>query len=62
MYNEEQVKEARKDPWLDNKLAVRRWDDQAKDPNMTTPPLSHFEDMTIQSLVQSRSLRAASGS
>ena len=46
---------AQEDPLLEAKLAVRRWDDQAKDPEMQTPPLSHFEDMTVKSLVESRS-------
>lgn len=58
VYDDGQVKEAQKDPWLENKLAVRRWDDQAKDPNMKTPPLSHFEEMTVRSLIQSRSQAA----
>ena len=49
------MEEAQKDPWLEDKLAVRRWDDLAKDPEMITPPLSHFEDMTVRSLVKSRS-------
>lgn len=49
------MNEARKDPWLENKLAVRRFDDRAKDPKMRTPPLSGFEDMTVQSLINSRS-------
>ena len=49
------MREAEKDPWLENKLAVRRWDDRAKDPEIETPPPSHFEDMTIRSLVNSRS-------
>lgn len=49
------MREAEKDPWLQNKLSLRRWDDQAKDPTMETPPLSHFEDMTVQSLMKSRS-------
>lgn len=46
--------EAQKDPWLDSKLAVRRWDDLAKDPDMTTPPLGYFTDMAVRSLLKSR--------
>lgn len=54
-YNTEQVRIAQQDPLLEDKLAVRRWDDRAKDPNFQTPPLSAFEDITVQSLIMSRS-------
>lgn len=54
-FTQEQVEEANKDPWIKNKIALRRWDDQAKDPAMETPPLSHFEEMTVRSLLKSRS-------
>jgi len=52
--NEDEVKAAEKDPLLEAKLAVRKWDDQAKDPNMVTPELASFEEMTVQSLLRSR--------
>ena len=29
-------------PALDDILAVRRWDDRAKDPHRVTPPISHY--------------------
>ena len=48
------MKAAQQDPLLEDKLAVRRWDDQAKDPDMQTPPLSSFAEMTTQSLLSSR--------
>ena len=51
IFDSEQVKDAQKDPWLEQKLAVRRWDDLAKVPNMEVKPLSHYEDMTINSLL-----------
>lgn len=45
---------AQQDPLLNAKLSVRRWDDEAKDPLMQTPPLSHFADMATMSLMKSR--------
>jgi 2-amino-1-hydroxyethylphosphonate dioxygenase (glycine-forming) len=48
-----QVKEAQQDPWLEQKLAVRRWDDLAKDPNLKVEPLAFYEDMAIKSLLGS---------
>ncbi|CZR68274.1 related to Phosphonoacetate hydrolase [Phialocephala subalpina] len=53
IFNEQQVKEAKKDPRLEQKLAVRRWDDLAKDPNLKSEPLSFYEDMAIKSLIKS---------
>lgn len=46
-----QVKAAQADPLLEAKLAVRRWDDQAKVPNVQTPPLSAYEEMAVRSLI-----------
>lgn len=54
MYNDEEVQAAQRDPLLESKLAVRRWDDQAKDPTMRTPPLSAFEEMAVRSLLKSK--------
>ncbi|KAK3636537.1 hypothetical protein LTR56_014163 [Elasticomyces elasticus] len=54
-FDEDQVNAAQQDPLLEAKLAVRRWDDQAKDPEMYTPPLSSFGEMAVQSLLRSRS-------
>jgi predicted HD phosphohydrolase len=45
------VKEAQKDPLLQAKLAVRRWDDLAKVPNLGTLPLKHYQAMAVKSLV-----------
>lgn len=55
IFSKQQVLEAQKDPLLQEKLQVRKWDDLAKDPDMQTPPLSSFEDMMVASLLQSRS-------
>jgi len=51
IFTKDQVKEAEKDPWLEQKLAVRRWDDLAKDPNMKVEPLPFYEDMAIKCLL-----------
>lgn len=45
------MREAERDPWLQQKLAVRRWDDLAKDPEMKTQPLSHYREMAVNSLI-----------
>ncbi|KAL2811867.1 hypothetical protein BJX63DRAFT_433045 [Aspergillus granulosus] len=54
-FTQEQVSEARKDPWLECKLAVRRWDDQAKDPEREVPGLDAYEDVAVSCLIKSRS-------
>lgn len=50
----EEVKQAQKDPWLQEKLQVRRWDDLAKVKDMKTEQLSDFEDMAVSALNKSR--------
>ncbi|OAL24449.1 phosphonoacetate hydrolase [Fonsecaea nubica] len=55
-FNPEQVAEAQKDPLLQAKLAVRRWDDMAKVPKMATLPLEYYERMATKSLLASRSV------
>jgi gamma-butyrobetaine dioxygenase len=32
-------------PYARDAVEVRRWDDQAKDPRVTPPPFSHFEEL-----------------
>ncbi|KAH9824456.1 Phosphonoacetate hydrolase [Teratosphaeria destructans] len=48
------IEAAQHDPWLDLKLAVRRWDDRAKDPDLRTPSLWSFQEMAVDSLAASR--------
>ncbi|KAF2164023.1 hypothetical protein M409DRAFT_68240 [Zasmidium cellare ATCC 36951] len=55
IFTDEQVKAAQQDPWLENKLAVRRWDDLAKNPKLKTPELQSFAASATKSLIQSRS-------
>lgn len=55
MFTEDQVREAQKDPLLGAKLAVRRWDDLAKEPNMETLPLEYYERMAVKSLLGEQS-------
>jgi predicted HD phosphohydrolase len=50
-FSEEEVKEARKDPLLREKLSVRRWDDLAKVPGMAVEPLEYYEAMATESLL-----------
>lgn len=50
-FTDDQVAEAQKDPWLEAKLAVRRWDDLAKTPDLTVPPLEVYEEMAYECLL-----------
>jgi predicted HD phosphohydrolase len=52
IFTPDQVKAAQADPWLEQKLAVQRWEDQAKEPNMKTHPLSLYEDMIVKFLLR----------
>ncbi|KAK3672051.1 hypothetical protein LTR78_008021 [Recurvomyces mirabilis] len=52
-FDDAEILTAQQDPLLSEKIAVRRWDDLAKDPAMQTPPLADFEDMTVRSLINS---------
>lgn len=52
-FTPEQVKEAQMDPWLEQKLAVRKWDDMAKEVGLEIAPLEHYHDMAVKSLVRS---------
>ncbi|KAE8553236.1 hypothetical protein EYB25_004618 [Talaromyces marneffei] len=54
IFNESQVKEAHKDPLLQAKLAVRRWDDLAKVPNIEVPDLAEYEETIYDCLLESR--------
>jgi predicted HD phosphohydrolase len=49
-FNDEQVREAQKDPWLAEKLAVRKWDDEAKVAGVTVPGLDAYRGMAINCL------------
>ncbi|RSH82931.1 hypothetical protein EHS25_005640 [Saitozyma podzolica] len=49
-FNDEQVREAQKDPWLAEKLEVRKWDDEAKVAGVTVPGLDAYRGMAINCL------------
>lgn len=51
VFDERQVKDAQQDPLLQQKLAIRRWDDQAKVPNLEVPPLSAYYDTAVKCLL-----------
>lgn len=40
--SEEERADFEKEPYYKEALELRKWDDQAKDPNLQTPDLSHF--------------------
>ncbi|MBE3044429.1 hypothetical protein IMZ48_18045 [Candidatus Bathyarchaeota archaeon] len=44
------MEEAKEDPLIEEKLAVRRWDDLAKVPGITVPGLETYEEMTVKCL------------
>lgn len=46
------MREVEKDPWLQDKLMVRRWDDLAKEPEKKTFPLGYYEQMAIGNLLR----------
>lgn len=50
-FSKEEVEEANKDPWLQEKLNVRRWDDLAKTPGVIVEPLESYEAMATESLL-----------
>ncbi|KAJ5724689.1 hypothetical protein N7493_006417 [Penicillium malachiteum] len=54
-FTEKEILEAQEDPWLQAKLAVRRWDDLAKDPDCVVSPLEVYEEIAYQCLLESRS-------
>ncbi|KAL5336935.1 alkaline-phosphatase-like protein [Aspergillus crustosus] len=54
-FTPEQIKDVQNDPWLEAKLAVRRWDDQAKIPDIAVPPLEDYEQLAYECLWESRS-------
>lgn len=58
-YTPEQVREAQRDPWLEQKLAVRKWDDMAKEVGLKMAPLEHYRDMAMKSLLRSISTTAS---
>lgn len=43
-------KAKREDPLIEEKLAVRRWDDLAKVPGVTVPGLGAYEEMALKCL------------
>jgi predicted HD phosphohydrolase len=51
MFDKEQVKAAQKDPLLEEKLAVRRWDDQAKVPGAKCPELDSYATLATSCLL-----------
>ncbi|KIW91776.1 uncharacterized protein Z519_07746 [Cladophialophora bantiana CBS 173.52] len=56
-----QAEEAEKDPYIKEKVAVRRWDDMAKDPTMKTLPLEYFRPIATESLIRSRAAIVSRG-
>ena len=50
-FNGNQVAEFEKNPFLDSIIRVRKYDDAAKDPTVTTPAIEHYLPM-VRSLVK----------
>ncbi|GJN81792.1 hypothetical protein PLIIFM63780_005328 [Purpureocillium lilacinum] len=51
IFDQDQVKEAQKDSLLNAKLAVRKWDDEAKVPGRIVPGLLEYEDIATNCLI-----------
>lgn len=51
-FTENEVLVAQKDPLLEEKLSLRRWDDLAKNPALVVPDISAYEDMAVESLLR----------
>lgn len=47
-----EVDEFRRHPFYDDAVRLRKWDDEAKVPGLTTPPLEHFEPYVTASAIQ----------
>ena len=48
----DEVSRFRENPFLDDAVRLRRWDDLAKDPSVATPPLSHYARYVRQVVVK----------
>ncbi|KAL4886453.1 hypothetical protein BJY04DRAFT_213219 [Aspergillus karnatakaensis] len=53
-FSDDEVRQAEADPWLKEKVAVRRWDDLAKESGAVTPPLEAYREMAVECLLASR--------
>lgn len=51
VFTEEEVTFHKKDPLLEQKLALRRFDDSAKVPGKVTEPLSEYKSLAIKTLI-----------
>lgn len=47
------MKKAELDPWLSQKVALRKWDDLAKNPSMVVPSLDTYRAMVMSCLAGS---------
>lgn len=50
--SKEEIAECQNDPWLAEKLLVRRFDDLAKRSDYTAPGLEHYFNMAVRNLVE----------
>ncbi|MCU0711049.1 MAG: hypothetical protein MUC43_03245 [Pirellula sp.] len=55
--SEAELQEFRQEPFFEQAIALRRWDDQAKDSEMVIPDISFFSERLQASLDRSRSVR-----
>jgi phosphonate degradation associated HDIG domain protein len=50
--NQDEVELFRQNPFADDAVRLRRWDDQAQDPHGITPPLEHFAGYLHQAAIR----------
>ena len=49
-----EIRAFEEDPFFNEALQLRTWDDHAKDPEMETPPLEHYLPLVQVALVSGR--------
>lgn len=49
--NTEEVTKAKQDPFINDKVALRKWDDLAKDPDVQAPTLDNYLDMAVKNIL-----------
>lgn len=55
----EELKLAEQDPWLQDKLNVRKWDDLAKNPEIKAPAIDTYVDIAVKNIIDNKSKKHA---
>lgn len=49
--NTDEVNVASQNPFINDMVALRKWDDLAKDPSIQAPELSNYIDMAVNNIM-----------